>query len=531
MRKTLLLLLLGITTITTTLSAQNSLQKVSATDREEDAWFGEHVAISGDYAIIGARWENGYEGACYIFEKKDNDEFIEVAKLTASIPLAGAYFGCSVSIDGDYAVVGAFGESFDAVGANNMTEAGAAYIFARDDGGSWNEIQKIVASDRNYVASFGWDVYISGEDIIVGAVYEKMDESGNNLIEGAGAAYIFSKDGDFWVEKAKIVASDRGTDDQFGREVCINGDHAIVGVPFEDEDVNGQNYLSKSGSAYAYHRDNNGNWSQTQKIVAPERNGFVQFGSAVGISGDYMAIGANFTDKLGSAKEDMIGAGAVYMYELAGNNLWENYQEIFASDAYHYDEFGHSLSINNDHLLVGAYSEDDYENGVGDLFNAGAAYYYKRNGSGTWANEQKIIAPVRAEYDYFGYDVGIGGDGMAVIGAYGEDEDANGQNTLMEAGAAYFWIPGTSSITSIDFPGEVKVFPNPVINSVQVHIEGNHNINVALLHSSGKTIQSFMKTNANGFELDLEELPGGLYILEIHSEKYFSTLKLIKGGR
>ncbi len=527
--KTFTLILLSFFQIVTITYSQNNIQKVVASDREQGAWLGENVAISGDYAIVGSRWENGYEGAAYIFENNTDGEFIEMAKISASIPLAGSYFGCSVDIDGNYAVVGANGESYDQAGTNFLNEAGAAYIFHRDAGGNWSQIQKIVASDRSIAGNFGWAISISGDDILVGATYEKKDETGNNPIDDAGAAYIFSKEGDLWVEKQKIVASDRGADDQFGSQVSINGGKAIVGVPLEDEDESGMNTLTKSGSAYTYYRDLNGNWSQSQKIVAPERFTFTLFGSSVSISGEYLAIGAGGKDKLGNNKEDIEGAGAVYTYVLSGDNLWENSQEIYASDAYHLDEFGHSLKINGEHLIIGAYSEDDYENGLGELFNAGAAYYFKLSNSNTWEETQKITAPIRAEADYFGFDVGITYDGTAVIGAYGEDEDENGENTLDLAGAAYLWKSGPANIAEINFPVGVSVYPNPAQNFINIKMNDHYNLEIRITDILGKTVisnSSFDKTNK--LSVDISDLYEGIYFVVIRSDQYYSTSKIIK---
>ena len=96
------------------------------------------------------------------------------------------------------------------------------------------ETQKIVASDRGASDHFGNSVSISGDYAIVGSPDEDEDASGGNTLSNAGSAYIFKRDGTSWVQQQKIVASDRGVNDYFGWSVSISGDYAIVAARDED---------------------------------------------------------------------------------------------------------------------------------------------------------------------------------------------------------------------------------------------------------------------------------------------------------
>jgi len=119
-----------------------------------------------------------------------------VAKIVASNRYHYDFFGYSVSISGDYAVVGAYFEDEDADGNNTMDDAGSAYIFYKDQGGTnkWGQVAKIVASDRATGDYFGYSVSISGDYVAVGAYIEDEDTDGNNTMDDAGSAYIFYKD-------------------------------------------------------------------------------------------------------------------------------------------------------------------------------------------------------------------------------------------------------------------------------------------------------------------------------------------------
>jgi hypothetical protein len=212
-------------------------QKIQASDKEADDRFGWSVAISGDYAIVGAYLEDtggDAVGAAYIF-KRDGTSWAEQAKIQASDKEAGDRFGRSVGISGDYAIVGA---SHEDTGGEN---AGAAYVFKRD-GTSWAEQAKIQASDKQPTDEFGRSVAISGDYAIVGAYLE--DTGGDK----AGAAYIFKRDGTSWTQQAKIQASDKQTLDEFGFSVAISENYAIVGAHLED--TGGDN----AGAAYIFER-------------------------------------------------------------------------------------------------------------------------------------------------------------------------------------------------------------------------------------------------------------------------------------
>ena len=130
-------------------------------------------------------------------------------------------FGNSVSISGDYAIVGAPGDD------ENSHFSGSAYIFRRD-GETWIEEQKLLATDITRGDQFGYSVSISGYNAIVGAARD--DDNGLN----SGSAYFFRRDSTSWVEEKKIIASDGAEGDLFGSSVSISEDFAIIGAQRND---------------------------------------------------------------------------------------------------------------------------------------------------------------------------------------------------------------------------------------------------------------------------------------------------------
>ena len=210
-------------------STWTEYQKLTASDSTQmDLKFGSAVSLSENIAIIGASGYNNDQGGAYIFEF-DGSTWTEDQRLTASDGTALNYFGSSVSIYGNKAIVGA---------PYHPVNPGSAYIF-ESNGNIWNQIQKLSASDGFVNNLFGNAVTISRNTVIVGARYD--DDYGIR----SGSAYGYHFDGSNWNEY-KMTASDGAADDEFGYSVGAGDKIAIVGSPFNDD--NG----SSSGSAYIY---------------------------------------------------------------------------------------------------------------------------------------------------------------------------------------------------------------------------------------------------------------------------------------
>ncbi len=376
--------------------------KITASDRKEGDSFGFDIAISDGIAAIGAPFEGG-KGAAYIYYKNEiNNSWEEVKKITASDGEFGDRFGWSVSINGDYIIVGANSK-------NNST--GAAYIYNRNKiGEEWGEVKKITASDGISNDFFGASVSINGNYAIVGAF-------GNNL--SLGAAYIFYKnkvDG-VWGQIKKLTASNQGFYDTFGASVSINGDYAIVGADGANE---------QTGAAYIFYKNKIGEeWGQIKKLMASDQNILEAFGSSVSISENYAIVGA-------FRKNNSTGAAYIFDKNKEGEK-WGEVKKLMASDGVNRDQFGFAVAISGTYALIGAYNKNK---------NIGAAYIYDKdetiNGS-EWGQIKKLHNNLLGEEnDYFGYSVAIDSLDM-IVGAWGENENAMEQNSKMDAGGAYFY--------------------------------------------------------------------------------------------
>ena len=213
-------------------------QKLTADDGEARDGFGHSVSISGDRTIVGVPLDddNGDKlGSAYIFEQDANGTWTQQQKLTADDGAADDEFGHSVSIAGDFAIVGA---PLDDDGADS---SGSAYIFERDGSGNWSQLQKITASDGDRIDLFGYSVSISERFATVGAIHD--DDNGIY----SGSVYIFSRDGaGVWSQIQKLIASDGEGGDNFGWNVSLSENTLLVSAP-SDSDID-----TSSGAAYIF---------------------------------------------------------------------------------------------------------------------------------------------------------------------------------------------------------------------------------------------------------------------------------------
>ncbi|MEM6398516.1 MAG: FG-GAP repeat protein, partial [Bacteroidota bacterium] len=437
-------------------SDYEELQKLVASDAEAGDGFGGSVSISGDYAIVGARLEDPSDGmggtlsnagAAYIFERSATG-WTQVQKLVASDAEASDGFGGSVSISGDYAIVGAAGEDpSDGMGGTFMS-AGAAYIFERSATG-WTQVKKLVSSDAEFGGFFGVSVSISGDYAIVGANGEDPSDGMGGTLFSAGAAYIFERDAGGvanWGEVKKLVASDAQGSDGFGGSVSISGDYAMVGANGEDPSDGMGGTLPDAGAAYIFERDAGGmaNWGEVKKLVASDAEVFDQFGISVSISGDYAIVGAFREDPSDGMGGTLSRAGSAYIFERDAGGManWGEVKKLVASDAQAGDEFGFSVSISGDYAIVGARLEDPSDGMGGTLSDAGSAYIFERDAGGmaNWGEVEKLVASDAQASDLFGFSVSISGD-YAIVGAILEDPSDGMGGTLSDAGSAYIFGP------------------------------------------------------------------------------------------
>jgi len=350
--------------------------KLTASDAAGEDFFGCSVSVSGDTAVVGSSFDDDGgtdSGSAYVFTRSGST-WTQQAKLTASDAAVEDRFGDSVSVSGDTAVVGAWKDD------DGGESSGSAYVFTRS-GSTWTEQAKLTASDAAVEDLFGRSVSVSGDTAVVGSSFD--DDAG----ESSGSAYVFTRSGSTWTQQAKLTASDAAVLDAFGRSVSVSGDTAVVGA---------------SGSVYVFARSGS-SWTQEAKLTASDAAAGDGFGISVSISGGTAVVGAKYDDDAGSA----------YVFTRSGST-WTQQAKLTASDAAAYDWFGDPVSVSGDTAVVGANGNDD----AGSA--SGSAYVFKRSGS-TWTQQAKLTASDAAAGDLFGWSVSVSGD-TAVVGASSNDD-------------------------------------------------------------------------------------------------------------
>src|SRR6266498_2791055 len=344
----------------------------------------------------------------------------------------------------------------------------AARMTAPEDGGEvWLEVddreavwpvtidptftqhQKLEASDPAAFDGFGFSVAISGETVVVGALF---DDGAAGLQQGS--AYVFARSGGVWTQQQKLLASDAAAGAVFGNSVAISGETVVVGAQFDD-DVAGDN----QGSAYVFARSD-GVWSQQQKLLASDARCCGEaFGESVAISGETVVVGSGGGGVGGSA----------YVFARS-SGVWSQQQKLRASDAAVADSFGASVAISGETVVVGATCDA----GAAGR-DQGSAYVFARSG-GVWSQQQKLEASDAALGDQFGFSVAVSG-GTVVVGAH---DDSGAAGRLQ--GSAYVFGP-----VPFDFSGFFPPVDNPpavnVVNAgraipVKFSLSGDKGLNI-----------------------------------------------------
>jgi hypothetical protein len=292
-------------------------------------FFGYSVTISGNYAVVGAYGDdigtNASQGSVIVY-KFDGTDWVFMQRLTDNVGQAGDFFGASVSVSGNYIAIGA---NYDDEGA--MSQNGSVSIF-KLDGINWVFMQKISDAGSNNYDHFGSSVSISGNQLIVG---EPFDDILPNTDQGS--ALFFTYNGTSWVLVQKIFNSVGTSSDFFGRSLSVTGNYAVIGEP-----SNG------TGNAYLY-RYNGISWALMNSLT---ESGSSKFGERVSISENYLAIGSpNETVGTNSSQ------GATYLYIRVGG-MWQKVQRITDPAGNAGDDFGFGVAIDGTtkRFVIGAWS-------------------------------------------------------------------------------------------------------------------------------------------------------------------------------
>ncbi|MCP3891891.1 MAG: hypothetical protein GY702_23945 [Desulfobulbaceae bacterium] len=421
------------------------------------------AAIDGDTAVFGRYADN----VAQVFERNRGgiDNWGETIVISPSDGAPEDRFGADVAIHENTIVVAA------TYADDNGEDSGSAYIFERNNGGTdnWGQSRKILPSSGSTDDYFGTPIGIESNTLIIGARYsdaayifyrnrDGVDQwgqvkeisptygwvgsskslflTGSKLFLGSpvesekgyfqGMAYVFDKNEggeDNWGEQQFLITEDKYyvAGDRFGTSVSMHDNSLAVGAYLDDESG------SSSGAVYIFEKDLLGidNWGQYRKITSIYATTAAgdNFGNSVSIAYEVLVVGAHLDDDMGS------NAGAAYVFSRnhEGSDGWgyDKDKKLVAADGAPSDYFGYQVATSGDTVVVGAYQDDD--NGT----SSGSAYVFQQDqgGSANWGQVKKLLPPDGASSDYFGYRVAIFGD-IIVIGAYRDDDKGSSSGSV-----------------------------------------------------------------------------------------------------
>ena len=439
----LVCLAIQVSLAATPIPVQEELAKLLSTDIEDGDRFGNAVAVDGNTAVIGAFYEEhsipaSNRGAAYVFTRDISGTWSQQAKLVAGDWAADDQFGISVALDGETALIGAWYEDSDGYSGN-----GAVYVFTRD-GNVWSQQAKLIAPDKASGDLFGWSVAIDGDTAVIGAIHEDSDGFDDN-----GAAYIFTRSSGAWSFQAKLLADDKARWESFGNAVAVSGDTVAVGSP--GHSTTDAKY---AGAVYVFTR-NGESWNQAVQLLASDRGYGDNFGFSVDLEGNVAVIGAP------EKANPYSSSGAAYVFTRDGSGAWSQQAKLLASylgsEASMFSRFGWSVAVDGDAAVIGSLYQDS------DGFsNNGAAYVFRRDGSGYWTEQVELLASDKAHDDGFSWSIDMSGSTI-IVGVPSKDSDVLKNDY---SGAAYIYSlaagdgpPVVSDVIAGDavFPGDVTL--------------------------------------------------------------------------
>ncbi len=381
------LLCVGMLLATGATSSSAQISKLPHADTTAGNFFGVSVSIDGRRALVGASAEDACgenSGAAYVYERDpETDQWAETARLTASDCDAGDFFGRSLSLSGNRALIAAAATFFNAQASN------AAYIFERNDStGVWEEAARLTAEPGREEGAFATSVDLDGDRALITT---SGDPSGRRY---NGAAYIFERDPvtGVWNRTARLTGSKGMKAGVFGGAGALDGDRAVVAASTY--------FQYRPGTVYIFERDpETGRWREAATIGDID-----DFFISVDISGDRVIIG----ESKGGKKK----AGVATLLTRTASGAWKPTETFHPAYPYDYGAFGSLAALDGDRVLISGYDEQ-----LGFSFNIDRVVYLFAYDPETGSWRQQRVLDI-GEVD-FGASLSIDGN-SAVIGQASE---------------------------------------------------------------------------------------------------------------
>lgn len=478
---------------------------------------GESVDLKGVWGIAGSKsLNNGAQtGTAYILNF-DNGVWGQVAQLFPDNFSAGDQrFGAKV----------AMGDGFCAVSAplddEGGVDAGAVYLFKWNGGNptDWVLHQKILGSAAGEQLGSGLD--FNNEWLIIGSSLN------SEVLPEAGASYLYVQapvgTGN-WNLVKKLTAADGDPGDHFGNDVAVSGQYALVGA-FTDDEMG-----TDAGAAYLFAQNQGGmnNWGLLKKITASDAEAGNNFGVGVDLDGAWAVLGANKDNDNGPE------SGSAYVfYKNQGGvaDSWDQHRKIKDFNGAKGEHFGYAVSIDGDHIAIGARWKRVFQG------RAGAIFVYHREDSG-WAEFAMLTEPDNKFNDYLGTSVAIHGQYL-LGGIPGEDQTGKtdcGAVLVFNAICGDSYRPDRSRLRNdheVAARLTMTAYPVPFQQTLTVQLGQipAGNLVVQVMDMLGRPVETLFNGLAEGvqsFEWQAAQMPPGSYVIRVITEHETLTQTVIR---
>lgn len=399
----------------------------------------------------------------------------------------------------------------------------------------WQQQAFIKGANAYFSDTFGTAMAFEGDTLLVGSPNDGSEQStitnGSTVVMRSssqyyGAAYVYKRTGLNWQQQAYLKAALQ-PDDEFGYSVALHGDTAVVGAPTRNGSLstisNGpltpieEGSISRSGAAWVFQRTGS-QWAQQAYLKASNVCDGCYFGTSVAIWDNTIVVGSNAessaqtTISVGRVAYTDNGAsysGAAYVFERSGS-VWSQQAYLKPSNNSAGNQFGLSVAIAGDIIVVGAYHENTFQSTITQGVTAargasgyyGAAYVFKRSGT-DWVQEAMLKPANIPLSGLFGWSVAISGN-TVVVSAPGESGDSNtitngpsappvGAHRCSASGSAYVfkrsgstWAEeaylkapnnsGNMCLTGINFGNSVAIDDNTIVVGAALEASGESTV-------------------------------------------------------
>ncbi len=458
-------------------------------------------------------------GAVYSYKLQPNGTWVEMQKLISIAPEALGYFGYYVEIFEDHLLVGAINEDH-----SGLQDAGKVYAYHLDVDDQWVLDDVLMADEPGNGDYFGTNLGFYGDYAFIGAPYHDYDEQGNNFLAQAGAAYIFKRQpNNQWQQVRKLVATDREEDNFLGKNVDIGNRGLIFGAYKKDL---GFSPLECGAAYGIYFDDlqtlnfDNVTSADLDKITPADQQNFESFGWDVAISGRWAVAGkSGETDQPGGGSGSGTGAAYFFYWE---NGQWVEKQKVYASDFSDFGRFGRAISIDGPICVIGSGTESEDENGQNFVSAAGAAYIFELQPNQQWQEVRKITGTQRNIGDLFGEDaIDLSGTNL-VVGAWLADTIDG--TVVTDGGAVYVYTRDAPLISTREIPllKHISILNNPSSGLLQLRNDSGESYPAAVSVFSLEGRTQFQTSIEFGpsWQRDLSGLPTGIYLVQVRREGY-----------